>query len=154
MATFSDGKLSDPRRLAHLFKRLSPSYRDALRKRVRGVYETPINTTKPAPRPWRERIEDAYRWKRMLQPRDRDAFRERVRGVYETPVNTTKPAPRPRRERIDDADRGKRMLQLIASGALDYPAALQACIEDPGVATDDSCRRRLVRKYRDGKFTE
>ncbi len=56
--------------------------------------------------------------------------------------------PRPRGERVDDANRGRRMLQLIRDGKLDYPAAGQACVEDPGanVANVDACRRRLVRK--------
>ena len=109
MATFSDGELSNPRRLEQSFARLPQRYRAAFLELLRRMDE-PINTAKP---------------------------------------------PRRRRERINDAQRGARMLQLIADGLLDYPAARQACIEDPGAAAanDDRCMRRLVRKYRDGKFS-
>jgi hypothetical protein len=57
-------------------------------------------------------------------------------------------------ERIDDYARGKRMLQLLRDGMRKYPAAHQACIEDLGGASEDACRRRLVRKYSAGKFQE
>jgi hypothetical protein len=56
-------------------------------------------------------------------------------------------------ERINDYARGRRMLQLMRDGMRKNPAARRACIEDPEGPSDDSCRKRLVRKYMAGKFT-
>lgn len=56
-------------------------------------------------------------------------------------------------ERINDYARGRRMLQLLRAGMRKNPAAREACIEDPGWASEDACRARLVRKFNAGKFT-
>jgi hypothetical protein len=85
-----------------------------------------------------------------LPPEYRAALRQVA--SREESIDDAKRHPLQGLERVSDCARGRRMQQLMDDGMRMYPAARQACIEEPGGASEDACARRLARKYLGGRF--
>jgi hypothetical protein len=83
----------------------------------------------------------------LSQPSARAFFVDYLSNAV--PGAVMKPPARVGKEQYDDEARLRRMQVYMNLGNVPNRAAMLACIDDPAGASDDACRARLIRKFKE-----